>query len=178
MTTEAELDASTARLAARLAASKNEPQRVQLFAMLRDELHAGNGRGARLVTPSGEVLAWWGEELRVSGMAAYQFDVTNVYILRSRNINAPRPLLIEMFQRIINRVPHEHSLFDEDDDWINGYVYHAGALRQRPEAKRFLLEQRPDATLYVDIVPRTSFFLRQLVKDIIAAFAGRVIAKP
>ncbi len=30
----------------------------------------------------------------------------------------------------------------------------------------------------VDIVPRTSFFLRQLVKDIIAAFAGRVIAKP
>jgi signal transduction histidine kinase/HAMP domain-containing protein len=155
VTSEAELDASASRLAARLTAAKKEPSRAQLFAMLREELRVRPGRGARLVTASGEIVAWWGEELRVSGMAAYQFDVTNVYILRSRRIETPRPLVIETFERIVNRVPHDHSVFDSDDDWIAGYVYHAGALRQRPESKRYLIERRPDATLWVDVVTRS-----------------------
>jgi signal transduction histidine kinase len=155
VTTEAELDASASRLAAQLAATKGDPRRGRLFGLLRDELRGRAGRGARLVLPSGEIVAWWGEELRVSGMASYQFDVTNLYILRSRRINAPRPMVIETFDRIVNRAPHEHSLFDSDDDWLSGYVYHAGALRQRPEAQRHLIERRPDAELWIDVIPRS-----------------------
>jgi signal transduction histidine kinase/HAMP domain-containing protein len=155
VTTEAELDASGSRLAAKLAATKGDPRRGRLFAMLRDELRLRPGRGARLVATNGEIVAWWGEELRVSGMASYQFDVTNLYILRSRRTATPQPMVIETFERIINRAPHDHSLFDSDDDWLSGYVYHGGALRQRPGSQRHLIERRPDAALWIDVIPRS-----------------------
>jgi PAS domain S-box-containing protein len=155
VTSEAELDASAERLAARLAAMKSQPSRTLLFDLLRQEIKAKPGRGARLVLPSGDIVAWWGEELRVSGIASYQFDVTNAYILRSRKIEAPRPMVIETFERIVNGSTHPRGFFDADAEWLTGYVYHAGALRQRPNAKRFLIERRPDATMFVDITPRS-----------------------
>src|SRR5712691_12982241 len=64
-TIESELDASAARVAE--AIRKNAVlSRPQLFNLLRSQVRHTPGRGMRIVS-NGNVLAWWGEDLRVSG---------------------------------------------------------------------------------------------------------------
>jgi len=109
--------------------------------------------GARFVGPDDEVLAWWGDELRVNGDMSYGFDATSLYITRSRELTDPKGTL-QLFQRIVNQ-PKSHSLLDPDDDWITGSIFHAGPLRGEPGSIRYVVERRPDSTLYVDLMPRS-----------------------
>jgi nitrogen fixation/metabolism regulation signal transduction histidine kinase len=155
---EQELDENIDHVAGRVAANPN-PSRSAWFAMLRGMDRVPN-RGVRIEAPSGEPIAWRGEDLRVNGNTAYEFDATNLYVIREKALPS-RGVVLQAFQRIRNQ-PKQRSLFDPDDDWIAGTVFHAGALRQEPGSARFVLEKRPDATLYIDVVPRAK-------SDVIAA---------
>ncbi len=148
---EDELAAMTRR-AARALDAKPDISREELFEVLHGQVHGtGSFRGMRVVAPNGNVVAWWGQDLRVSGAATYLFDATSLYITKS--ISSPR-YTVQAFERIVNETKR-HSLWDPDDDWLVSSKYHAGALRQERNTRRYVVTQRPDATLYVDIVPRT-----------------------
>jgi len=158
--TNKELDASAARIAARLAV-KPEPSRGALFAMLHDEVRGKQGRGMRIVAEDGSLQAWWGEDLRVSGTATYLFDATSLYVTRTRTL--PH-LTVQAFRRIPNETPR-HSLLNTDDDWIVSTIYHAGPLRQAPGARRYIIDRRPDSTLFVDIMPSPRNVMLQNTRD-------------
>jgi len=158
--TNKELDASAARIAARLAV-KPEPSRGALFAMLHDEVRGKQGRGMRIVAEDGSLQAWWGEDLRVSGTATYLFDATSLYVTRTRTL--PH-LTVQAFRRIPNETPR-HSLLNTDDDWIVSTIYHAGPLRQAPGARRYVIDRRPDSTLFVDIMPSPRNVMLQNTRD-------------
>ena len=50
--------------------------RASMFHLLaRQSRHAG--RGMRIIGTNGVALAWWGEDLRVTGAVTYQFGVLN-----------------------------------------------------------------------------------------------------
>src|SRR5205823_2349617 len=145
---ENELDAAAQRVTRELSANPNA-SRAQMFATLR-ALH-GASRGMRVLAPNGNPVAWWGQELRVSGAATYLFDATSLYITKS--VSTPR-FTVQAFERVPNETKR-HSLWDPDDDWLVSSMFHAGALRQENGARRYVVAQRQDATLYVDVVPRT-----------------------
>jgi signal transduction histidine kinase len=145
---ERALDASLERLA-RALATRPAATRAQLFRML-----AANGtqppRGLRITAPNGNVAAWWGEDLPVPGQASFEFDATNLYLVRTKQVPAGT---LKAFERIPNQ-PRAHSLLDPDDDWIAGSVFHAGKLRQESGTRRFVVESRPDSALFIDLAPR------------------------
>src|SRR5207253_9862361 len=148
-TIESQLDGSAGRIAAEMA-KRPQMNRAELFRLLAPE-PTSSGRGMRVVGANGSVMAWWGEELRVTGNINYQFDVTNLYVIRSRPVpNAAA--IVQAFERIPNQ-PREHSLFDPDDDWVFSTIFHGGALRQESGTRRYLIEKRPDASLFIDVVP-------------------------
>src|SRR5437867_3373898 len=148
---ESELDASTDRVSDTIG-KRAVLSRPQLFHLLRSEVRHMPGRGMRIVS-NGSVLAWWGEDLRVSGTLTYQFDVTSLYITRSQTAR-DAGVVVQAFQRIVNQ-PRAHSLFDPDDDWILSTVFHGGALRREGGTSRYLLEARPDSRLWIDVMPHT-----------------------
>ena len=82
---ESELQASADHVGAAIAAQPGM-LRPQMFHLLELQPRAA-GRGMRIVGANGTVLAWWGDELRVTGDLTYQFDVTNLYITRSRPLS-------------------------------------------------------------------------------------------
>ena len=147
---EGELAAAAQRVSQQLAANPNTP-RGRIFEMLHAEVHGHFGRGMRVTEPNGTVVAWWGEDLRVSGAATFLFDATSLYV--TKTVASPR-YTVQAFERIVNETTR-HSFWDPDDDWLVSMTFHAGALRQERGARRFVVLQRPDATLYVDIMPRT-----------------------
>jgi len=150
---EQQLDANLNDVASRLAANP-AMNRLQMFRMLRHEVpKEAQGRGMRIVASSGEVLAWWGDDLRVSGSTTYAFDATNLYITHWRPLSAPA-VTVQAFERIVNQ-PKAHSLFDPDDDWILRTVFHAGVLRQESGSRRYVVERRPDSALWIDVSPRS-----------------------
>src|SRR5438132_657859 len=134
--------------------AKPNGQRPDMFRMLRHQLSRQGPRGMRIVGPKGEVLVWWGDELRANGALTYQFDATNLYILRSQSLSNPA-ITVQAFQRVVNQ-PKAHSIFDPDDDWIMGTVFHAGVLRQESGTRRYVVERRPDSALWIDVAPRSS----------------------
>src|SRR5437763_1093537 len=123
-----------------------------MFAMLHGEAN-GIHQGIRIVAPNGDAIAWWGEDLRTPGATSFEFDATNLYIVRSRPL--PNPAVsVQAFERVPNQ-PKLPGLFDlDDDDWMSGTMFHAGALRQEHGSLRFIVERRPSATLWIDLVPR------------------------
>jgi signal transduction histidine kinase len=144
---ETELDASAARIAQRMAGKEND--RGALFLIVAAEADTP-GRGARILDQSGEPIAWWGEDYRAPANRTYQFDVTNLYVTRSR---AAKDFTVQAFARIENvagRLPDLHP----DDSWITSMFFHAGFPRPARGAHRFLVLERADASLYVDVVPR------------------------
>ena len=157
---EGRLEANVAEIAAEIEARGTDRRR--LFRSLRHaQLPAGGG--ARIVTAGGEVVAWWGDELRVSGELSFGFDATSLYITRSRKL--PRQgLTVQAFQRIVNQ-PKSHSIFDPDDDWVTGTIFHAGALRGESGSRRYVVERRPDSVLWIDLTPRSR-------QDVLTAAAG------
>jgi signal transduction histidine kinase/HAMP domain-containing protein len=144
--TEADLDASADRIESRIAAIHGgQPTVAQLFGILRTEV-TKPARGARIRTPEGDLLAWWGEELRGMATKTYEFDTTNLYLVRTRPSSR---YYIEAFER----VPNVHTALI--DEWSNGAIFHAGFLRQEPGTIRQLVERRPDGALWIDVTPRT-----------------------
>ena len=148
--TESKLDAAVDQVAEKLAALP-DATRATIFAMLHGEA-AGLRQGIRVIAPNGDAIAWWGEDLRTPGATSFEFDATNLYIVRSRPL--PRPAVsVQAFERVPNK-PKSRSLFDPDDDWVVGTMFHAGVLRQEPGSLRFIVERRPSATLWIDVTPR------------------------
>jgi signal transduction histidine kinase len=148
---ESELQASADNVAAAVAA-KPDTTRASMFHLLARQSRKP-GRGMRIVGSNGAALAWWGDDLRVTGAVTYQFDVTNLYITRSHPLSNA-PLVVEAFQRIANQ-PRAHSLFDPDDDWIVSTIFHGGPLRQEAGSRRYAIAKRPDSALFIDVVPHT-----------------------
>ena len=151
-TVEAELDATADRVEGRIAALHHEPTRAELFALLRDEVPPSRTRGARIRTPEGDLLAWWGEELRGAAAKTYEFDATNLYIVRTRVTGR---YVVESFKRVANAPGMTSSIDPKDDEWTVDATFHAGFLRQEPGTVRQLIEKRPDGELWVDITPRS-----------------------
>src|ERR1700682_4961206 len=146
---EGHLDGELSRLASAMAAKPNAA-RPELFRIVAPH-HGANNRGTRFLAPSGEAVAWGGEDLPVPGQASFEFDATNLYVLRTRVVANGT---IQAFERIGNQ-QKARSFLDPDDDWIVATIFHAGRLRQEPGTRRALVERRPDATLWMDITPRT-----------------------
>jgi signal transduction histidine kinase len=144
---EAQLDAEAAHVAREMSAAPNI-SRAGLFRIIASHC-TGNNRGIRVLAPNGDVVAWGGENLPVPGNASFEFDATNLYLVRS---NPTQRGTVQAYQRISNE-PKSRSLLDPDDDWISSTVFHAGTLRQEPGSRRFVIEARPDATLRVDLMP-------------------------
>ncbi|HXH92281.1 MAG TPA: hypothetical protein VNN25_11935, partial [Thermoanaerobaculia bacterium] len=170
--TESKLDAAVGRVAKKL---KVQPAatRDAMFAMLHGEA-TGVRQGIRIVAPNGEALAWWGEDLRTPGVTAFEFDATNLYIVRSQPL--PNPAVsVQAFERVPNQ-PKSRSLFDLDDDWVVGTMFHAGVLRQEPGSLRFVLERRPSATLWIDVVPRAKPDVIQSVRALGNGIAAILLA--
>ncbi|MGZ7031229.1 MAG: hypothetical protein ACXVIJ_04590, partial [Thermoanaerobaculia bacterium] len=159
--TEAALDGDLDRLASQVA-SVPPSHRVDLFSILRSVIGSTDGRGARIVAARGGPIAWWGEELRTAGGRSYEFDATNVYVIRSRTAG---PYALQVFQRISNR-PRLTSLpMHLTDAWVDSMIFHGGFLRRDPDLRRFLVERRGDSALFVDIDARS----RSEVMDAAAA---------
>ncbi|PYQ46813.1 MAG: hypothetical protein DMF59_20590, partial [Acidobacteria bacterium] len=148
---ESELQASADHVGAAIAAQPGMP-RPQMFHLLELQPRAA-GRGMRIVGANGTVLAWWGDELRVTGDLTYQFDVTNLFITRSRRLSNT-PLVVQAFERIPNE-PRAHSLLDPDDDWIVSTIFHAGVLKQEAGTRRYPIAKHSDASLFIDVLPHT-----------------------
>jgi signal transduction histidine kinase len=135
---ESELDASAARIASRIA---NVKDRARLFRILAPEA-SKPGRGARIMGADGEPVAWYGEDYRAPGDRTYQFDVTNLYVTRSRGN-------VQTFARIEN-VPGRRVALHPDDEWIVSMYFHAGYPRQEEGTQRFKIAERAGAALWVD----------------------------
>ncbi|MBV9494819.1 MAG: hypothetical protein JOZ54_11285, partial [Acidobacteria bacterium] len=127
---EAGLDAAADRLESQLSSPGAPPTRMELFRMLRSEA-SKRGRGARILE-NGQPIAWWGEDLRANAARTYQFDVTNLYITRTRTTG---PYVIETYQRIPNDLD-EQSAIRPDIHWIDSATFHGGFLRQDPGTYR------------------------------------------
>ncbi|HEX9161593.1 MAG TPA: ATP-binding protein [Thermoanaerobaculia bacterium] len=146
---ESNLDGSADRLRARLAANPNA-ERAALFKILSDEVGTRSRRGARIVNAVGDPIAWWGDDLPFGVNRRYQFDVTNLYIVATRDVP---PLRIETFTRIPN-LGAPAAQFNTSDAWIVGMKFHAGYLRQAPAALRYLVDRQAESSLFVDLATR------------------------
>ena len=136
---EAELDASAARIQAR-ATKQKDP--AQLFRILAPEA-ATAGRGARILNADGEPLAWFGEDYRAPGDRTYQFDVTNLYITRSRGN-------VQAFARIEN-VPARRTSLHPEDEWVVSLYFHGGFPTQEKGTHRYKVAERDGSALWVDV---------------------------
>ncbi len=146
---ESQLDASAARLSAAVAAQKNG-DRLALFQLLQREVPPRSGRGARILTATGEAIAWWGEDLPFTNSRRYLFDVTNLYIVSERNAGLLR---IQTFARISNEGSALRQ-FHAADEWILGLKFHGGFLQQEPASRRSLIARNGDASLWLDVAMR------------------------
>jgi signal transduction histidine kinase/HAMP domain-containing protein len=150
--TERELDQAGESVAQALRAMKEPPTQLQLFSLL--SRHSGNSsRGARISTPRNGVEAWAGTDLESDGRREFEFDVTNLYLIRSRTVTAAgQEYSVQQYARIPNM--RKVTTEAEQDDWIVSLRFHGGVLQLRG-GSRFRIAQRPAAELWVDVTPRT-----------------------
>ncbi|HYH07627.1 MAG TPA: ATP-binding protein [Thermoanaerobaculia bacterium] len=147
--TERSLDSTAARIAQRIAG--RESDRALLFRVLESEVRLPR-RGARVLDENGEPLAWMGEDYRAPAGRTYQFDVTNLYITRSRKTPKVTVQAFERVENVSGRLPEMHP----DDAWVTAMFFHGGFPQQEPGTKRFLVAKLEDANLWVDVTPRSS----------------------
>jgi len=146
---ERDLDSSADRLKARI--TSQSADRAALFRILRDEVHARPGRGARVLTPTADPIAWWGEDLPFTTFRRYQFDVTNLYIVSQRQAGELR---IETFARI----PNEGAVmrrFHGSDAWIVWMKFHGGFLPPEASKRRYLIDRQMESALWLDVLRRS-----------------------
>jgi signal transduction histidine kinase len=146
---EADLDASASRFEARIAAANRQLSPADLFGVLRTE-EPEPGRGVRVLDAAGTPRAWLGEDLRFDGDRKYQFDVTNVYIVSTRNAG---PLRVQTFARMPIH-PADARALHPPDAWIVSFVFHGGFLQQESGTHRYLVDRRNDSALWVDMATR------------------------
>jgi signal transduction histidine kinase len=146
-TLEAELDTSSINIARAITGKEND--RAALFLILKNEVGTRTRRGARILDAQGEPVAWWGEDYRATDGQTYQFDVTNLYVTRTRT--TPK-LTVQSFERIRN-IPNRTPLH-ESDAWVVSTFFHAGFPTQKPGTHRFLVSKREETSLYVDVTSR------------------------
>lgn len=145
--TEAALDASAARIAARVSPAVKQGA---LFRLLESEVGPRAERGARIVQPDGEPLAWWGEHFRGTAERVFSFDVTNLYITKTRVTNG---YTVQVWERIEN-IRGARSAVHPPDDWIVSLFFHGGSLRQETDTQRALIVKREESALWLDVTPR------------------------
>jgi signal transduction histidine kinase len=143
---EAELERSASRIAAQL--PKVSADRPAMFRLLATEV-AGSGRGARVLDGDGEPVAWWGEDYRAPEDRIFQFDVTNLYVTRTRAAGAFR---VQAYARIENVRGRPSQL--HDDAWVVSAFFHGGFPRQESGTRRFVVAKRDDSTLWIDVQAR------------------------
>jgi signal transduction histidine kinase/HAMP domain-containing protein len=148
---ESELDGAAARITRRMAGKETDS--AALFVILQSEVAEGEGRGARILDASGVPIAWWGEDYRAPANRTFQFDVTNLYVTRSRTANR---FTVQSFARIENVAGRMPALHD-DDAWVVSMRFHGGFPRHEPGTHRFVVAKRDDSSLWVDVTPRGSF---------------------
>jgi signal transduction histidine kinase len=158
---ELQLSASAKRLAAEIDASPHAT-RGELFVMLHHEVHRLPGRGATVLDASQNEQAWWGEDLRVAEPKTYAFDVTNLYIVKS--VPLARGGVVHVYERIANTAGTQSPLHAHDP-WVVSATFHGGFLSRQPGAERFLVAKRDDASLFIDLLPRTRAEVAQRVMD-------------
>jgi signal transduction histidine kinase/HAMP domain-containing protein len=147
--TERELDATAARIAQRI--TGREENRARLFRVLENEVRHPQ-HGARVLDENSEPIAWMGEDYRAPTGRTYQFDVTNLYITRTRKAGKVTVQAFERVENVSGRLPVMHP----DDAWVTAMFFHGGFFVQQPRTKRFRVTQHEDASLWVDVTPRTS----------------------
>ncbi|HYI10082.1 MAG TPA: ATP-binding protein [Thermoanaerobaculia bacterium] len=155
---ETDLDASALRIVRRMAGKESD--RGLLFRILRDEVGSKTGRGARILDETGEPVAWWGEDYRAPADRTFQFDVTNLYVTRSRTISTYTVQSFARMENIAGRLPAMHA----DDAWVVTMMFHGGFPKQKEGTSRFLVSKRGDSTLYVDVTPRSSAEVLEAVR--------------
>jgi signal transduction histidine kinase/HAMP domain-containing protein len=141
------LDASAAQAASRIDA---KTPRTRLFEALR-AVASQQGRGARILDAENEPVAWWGADYRAPGDRTYQFDVTNLYVTRTRKAG---PYTVQVFERIDN-VPSHNAAFHPSDAWIVSMFFHGGFPKQEPGSKRALIARSGEASLWIDMTLRS-----------------------
>ena len=146
-TLETELDASAARIASQLAAN---PNRARLFQILGNEVKE-RGRGARILDGEGNPVAWWGEDFRAPEQRTYQFDVTNLYVVRARKTAQHT---VHVFTRIEN-VPGRPTPLHPQDSWLISMLFHGGFPHQEAGTRRYLIAKKTDSSLFIDVKPRS-----------------------
>jgi signal transduction histidine kinase len=146
--TEANLERMAQRLAARVKRLPPNVSRSVLFALLEAEVTKPN-QGARILNDAGVPIAWWGEDLRVAGDRRFQFDVTNLYIITSRDA---APSRVQTYARVPN-LPSGSALHGVDA-WVSTISLHGGFLKQRPGTRRFLIFRRGESALWLDVEPK------------------------
>jgi signal transduction histidine kinase/HAMP domain-containing protein len=158
---ELRLDSYAQILAGRINAAPNAT-RDALFRMMHQELHRDPGRGARVVNAENNEVAWWGEDLRADGAKTYEFDTTNLYIIRSRPL--AHGGFVQVYARIANGTGNDSPL-DPKDPWVVGSVFNSGFLRKDASTERFAIAKHPDAQLLIDLAPRTRAEVEQRTRD-------------
>ena len=141
---ESELDASAARIAARVT-----PNHARLFELLALEIRS-RGRGARILDAGGQPVAWWGEDYRAPGERTYQFDVTNLYVTRSRKTGAYTVQFFERIENVLGRAVKLHHR----DAWVLATHFHGGFPRQEKGTTRHLIARRGESALWMDVTLR------------------------
>ena len=149
--TEASLDRDLTKIAQHIA-NVRPVQRIVLFTELRNAIGSKVRRGARIVDSAGTPVAWWGEELRTAGGRSYEFDATNVYVIRARTAGN---YALQVFERVPNEPGDSGFTVHHSDIWVNAVKFHGGFLRLAGDSKRFVVDRRADSTLYVDVDPRS-----------------------
>jgi signal transduction histidine kinase len=144
---ESELDGSAARIAAGVASA----DRPRLFQLLAAEVKGRRVRGARVLDAEGEPIAWWGQDHRAPADRIYQFDVTNLYITRTRKAGK---FTVEVFARIEN-VPGRVGRLHLRNAWIAGTIFHGGFPKLEKGSQRYVVARRPDSSLWIDMAPRS-----------------------
>jgi signal transduction histidine kinase/HAMP domain-containing protein len=146
--TEAAIDASAGRIAAAFSPAAKQGA---LFGMLEREVGTAPRRGARILQPNGEPLAWWGEHFRGTADRVFSFDVTNVYLTRTRKAQG---YTVEVWERLENIPDSPSSSVHPPDDWIVSLFFHGGFLKQEAGTQRALIEKRGESSLWLDVTPR------------------------
>ncbi len=169
-TLEGELDASALRITRSIAGNEND--RGALFLILKNEVGAQPKRGARILDAQGEPIAWWGEDYRATANQIYQFDVTNLYVTRTRT--TPR-LTVQAFERIRN-VPNRAAPLHDNDAWVVAMFFHAGFPIQKPGTHRFFVSKHGETSLYVDMTSRPQAELLEAIRAEGTTVSGIILA--
>ena len=142
------LDRTNGEIAAEISALRGRVTREQLFEILSS--HAEPSRGAEIINERNYPLAWWG--LSVPGLTnrTYQFDVTNLYVVRHRTVNiGENTFLLRRFERVPNIT--SSAAVDGGASDRTETKFHAGTLKLPESWRRFLIDRQPDSVLFGDV---------------------------